>query len=36
LPDEHFPEEWTPVSAGNATKYKELERFPIQGNREAL
>jgi hypothetical protein len=23
-------------SAGNATKYKHLERFPIQGNREAL
>jgi hypothetical protein len=23
-------------SAGNATKYKQLERFPIQGNREAL
>jgi len=23
-------------SAGNATKYKEIERFPIQRNREAL
>jgi hypothetical protein len=24
------------LSAGNATKYKQLERFSIQGNREAL